>query len=200
MLRDVRDERQAKQQAQERERRKDEQLLQNTTEYEKRITSLRQGYENQLVRKDTDYTNHIKQLELSWAQTERNLRQQHEVEKLRLQKENGELKQDLYGKGEQGKGLTDRELITRFKRLSTEIEEFSRIEWDDTQEEQWPLSEDALRNIHPRNVRRLKQEILHNCLWHSLHEFVFSTPFRIIGEYGQIYDSTSYEAYSSGMF
>jgi hypothetical protein len=133
------------------------------------------------------------------CQRESRLREEYEAEKQQIQQVAEDLKQDLSSR-EHVKGLTDREVASRFKKLSAEIEDFSRIDWNPQLGEGWPFSETELDQLHPHNVRRLKRQILQNSLWLSLHEGVFRSPFRIIGSHGQDFDSDVYEAYNPGKY
>ena len=123
--------------------------------------------------------------------------EKHRIELQRSQQVAEDLKQDLVSR-DHIKGLSDRELAAQFKKLNTIIEDFSRTEWDHSREADWPLSEEELRSLYPRNVRKLKQQIIQNSLWLSLYEFIFRSPFRIIGEHGLAFDSEIYEANNPG--
>ncbi|KAF1828845.1 hypothetical protein BDW02DRAFT_200369 [Decorospora gaudefroyi] len=96
------------------------------------------------------------------------------------------------------KGLKDRDLASRYKRLSIEIEGFSSMQWDAHLETAWPLSEAQLLRLHPKNTRRLKQQIVQHSIWLFLHERIFSLPFRILGAEGAPLNSAWTEIHAPG--
>jgi chromosome segregation ATPase len=76
------------------------------------------------------------------------------------------------------KGLTDTDLVTRFSKLAQDVEDFARLEWDPACEAQrWTQQ---LNQLNPRNRRKLKQKLIQNSLWISLHEHVFRSPYRLL--------------------
>ncbi|KAH8732202.1 hypothetical protein GQ44DRAFT_697245 [Phaeosphaeriaceae sp. PMI808] len=150
-----------------------------------------------MTKKDEDHKQQMETLEETYLKREQRIIEEYE-NKMRVdQQEKEYLKQSLSSR-EHIKGLTDREVVIRFKKLSTDIEEFSRVEWDPFSENSWPYSETELSALRPHNVRKLKQQIVQNSVWLALHEQVFQTPFRIIGPYGEAYDNEMYEAHNPG--
>lgn len=127
---------------------------------------------------------------------ERKREQQFQADTMQLRADIEEYKGALVAR-EHFKGFTDPELSTRFKRLAGQVEEFSRIRWDNRREEGWPFPEHVLSQLHPENTRKLKQQIVQNCLWVLLHAHVFRTPFRIMGEEGKDADKEWLNVYAA---
>ena len=199
LQKDIRSEREAKLQAHDWLRNKDNLINQEWTTHRKQLKDTEEICERRLRSKDIEHDRQIADFESRYFERERKLIQEHDDEKQRIQQIAEDLKQDLSTR-EHIKGLADREVALQFKKLSTDIEDFSRIEWDAHHEADWPYSEIELRTLRPHNVRKLKQQIVQNSLWLVLHEHVFRSPFRIIGDYGQVFDSELYEAHNPSKF
>ncbi|KAF2828906.1 hypothetical protein CC86DRAFT_465603 [Ophiobolus disseminans] len=181
-------------------------LRKKEEDWSRRLKQIEEDWSGRLRKSEEDWSGRLRKNEELWqtehrnreakhVETVRELNHIHTVEKEQLQQVNEDLKQDLSSR-EHIKGLADREVVMRFKKLSTDIEEFSRIEWDPHLEASWPYSEVEMGTMRSHNTRKLKQHLVQNCLWLTLHEHVFRTPFRIMGEYGQVFDSELYEAHS----
>lgn len=80
------------------------------------------------------------------------------------------------------KGLSDPEIATRFKRLLNLIDQFSRISWEKKKENQWPVTDSALRRTE--NARKMKKQIVQCCIWTMLNEKIFESPFKVFREEG----------------
>lgn len=194
---DANAEKQAKSEALEKVRSLEQRIIREKQEYEAHLRSTQTDYDRRLQNEALAHSRVVDELKKSF-QTERQRAQlayDSELQQKQLMIE--ELKQDLYDQKEQVKGLADRDLTSRFKTISKSIEEFSRLDWDPSREATWPYSEDELRNFH-RNPRRLKQQIVQNCIWLMLNEIIFRTPFRIIGEHGRQFDAELYAFNSPG--
>ncbi|KAF2115770.1 hypothetical protein BDV96DRAFT_574451 [Lophiotrema nucula] len=129
--------------------------------------------------RNAEKTQHVQALE--------DQRKAFEKEKLSLEVAYEKLKKDWVVR-DHYKGLTDFDLKSRFQRLATQIEQISRINWDDSRNSSWPLSEWQLKRFLPENPRRLKQQILQNTMWMTLYDEVFGSPFVIMGEEGRTLD------------
>ena len=81
------------------------------------------------------------------------------------------------------KAMSDRDLALRFKDLASEIDDFSRMRWDNKQEVIWPFPEKVLRKSDKE--RRLKQHVIQNTIWVILYERIFCTPFRVFRTAGK---------------
>ena len=79
------------------------------------------------------------------------------------------------------KGITDRVLETRFKKLAKTIDQFSRTctSWDKSKEISWPLSSRSLQ-AH-ENTRQIKQYWVQSWIWTTLYNDVFDNPFKPFG-------------------
>jgi hypothetical protein len=93
------------------------------------------------------------------------------------------------------KGLADSALVARISSLAVKLEGISNIDWNDDLRETWPYTEDELRRLS-RNTRKLKQQTVPNTLWFALNKYIFSTPFRILGEQGHRLDTDWFQSFS----
>ena len=81
------------------------------------------------------------------------------------------------------KGLSDPEICSRFRKLTGEVDSFSRIQWEKKRESRWPIQENALRRSE--NPRKLKQHIVQSTIWMILKEKIFHSPFEVLGDEGR---------------
>jgi hypothetical protein len=99
------------------------------------------------------------------------------------------------------KTLTDIEIYNRFTTLVNEIDDVSRGTWDNRREQTWPFPDKVLQ--HPpkgTNTRELKQHIVQNTIWIELYEWIFSTPFKVFGEEGEMLQDMWLKQYTAGKF
>ncbi|KAI4668539.1 uncharacterized protein J4E78_002366 [Alternaria triticimaculans] len=129
------------------------------------------------------HTQELQQLQERSQSEKVELDKKHDEEMARLRSQREELKVALVVR-DHFKGLKDRELTARYKRISTEIENFASMEWNTRCEANWPLSEAQLMRLHPKNTRRLKQQIVQHSMWVLLYEHIFSLPFKVFGKEG----------------
>ncbi|KAF2650703.1 hypothetical protein K491DRAFT_119561 [Lophiostoma macrostomum CBS 122681] len=133
------------------------------------------------------------------AQEERDyLEQKAAEEKVEIIKLNETLTGALVHR-EHIKGLADSVLVARFSSLAVKLEGISNIDWNDGLRETWPYTEEELRAMS-RNTRKLKQQMVLNTLWFALNEYIFSTPFRILGTQGRSLDTEWFERYSGSKY
>ncbi|KAI9773910.1 MAG: hypothetical protein M1840_006136 [Geoglossum simile] len=121
------------------------------------------------------------------------MRALHADEKIRLEYKREQDSKDLRNEVEVLKGalvkrdhfkaLSDNELAHRFQDISSEIDEFARVRWDNGLEPTWPFPDASFRNS--RNERRTKKYIVQNVIWVILYEKIFCTPFRVLGSKGK---------------
>ncbi|KAF2630093.1 hypothetical protein BU25DRAFT_265541 [Macroventuria anomochaeta] len=130
---------------------------------------------------------------------EARLKKQHQANTQQLRSVNEEFRSALVAR-EHFKGLRDRDITKKFTGLATEIEDISTLGWNSNNSVDWPLSENQLRQIHPSNIRLLKQQVVQSCIWMLLHKHVFGSPFRIMGTEGQQADGTWRNIYCTGEF
>jgi hypothetical protein len=172
-------------------------------EWNKKLVKEQRKYD-ELVKKLGSEIDHLKNSlaeERSHKQKElltqkKELMEKYEEEEVKLRTVIEEFKVSS-AKREQFKGLTDSEVAAQYKRLANNIEDFSRLEWEFRKEGDWPFSEDRLRQLG-KNTRKLKQQIIQNCLWMLLYDNIFCSPFRILGINEHEYDDRWIQIYSSG--
>jgi hypothetical protein len=92
--------------------------------------------------------------------------------------------------------MNDRDFALGFQDLANEIDDFSRVPWDNRREATWPFPYTVLRKS--RNERRSKQYIIKNTIWVILYERIFCTPFRVLGTEGKLIEQDWIEKYGQG--
>ena len=130
--------------------------------------------------------------------------EQNAVEKLRLEKEKAEKHRKLWGDvealkgtlGDHFKAMSYRDLALGFQELVGEIDDFSRVQWDNKREADWPFPDRVL--CKSENARRSKQHIVQNTVWVILYERIFCTPFRVFGAEGKLMEREWIEKYGQG--
>ncbi|KAI4693069.1 uncharacterized protein J4E88_001440 [Alternaria novae-zelandiae] len=147
------------------------------------VKKLRRELHMQKTNLTKAHTQELQQLQERSQSEKVELDKKHDEEMARLRSQREELKVALVVR-DHFKGLKDRELTARYKRISTEIENFASMEWNTRCEANWPLSEAQLMRLHPKNTRRLKQQILQHSMWVLLYEHIFSLPFKVFGKEG----------------
>jgi len=93
--------------------------------------------------------------------------------------------------------MSDRELSHRFQDLVSEIDDFSRVRWDNERETTWPFPDKVLRESE--NERRSKQYVIQNTIWVILYEMIFCTPFRVLGAKGKLKEQDWIEKYGQDL-
>jgi hypothetical protein len=181
---------------------------------ESRVIEVEDAWEKRLSKEQRRHADEVQKLRLEIDRQKAALAKErsHNEEELRTQEEALTKRHEQEKEGlrhviedfksssaqrEHFKGLTDSEMATLFKRLAIAIEDF-RLDWDFRKEEDWPCSEDQLRQLHSKNPRKLKQQIVQNTLWVLLYDHIFRSPFRIFGVDGREYDTHWIKIYSSG--
>ncbi|KAH7095167.1 hypothetical protein FB567DRAFT_21848 [Paraphoma chrysanthemicola] len=127
---------------------------------------------------------------------EKKLKERHEEETVNLRTVIEDFKV-ASSRREHFKGLTDSEMAAQYKRLANNIEDVSRLEWDYLKEHQWPLTDSRMRELS-KNTRKLKQQIVQHVVWMCLFDYIFCSPFRVMGEDGRELDTNFASIYSSG--
>ncbi|KAI4664969.1 uncharacterized protein J4E79_003268 [Alternaria viburni] len=151
--------------------------------HDKDVKKLRKELQIQKTSLTEAHTQELQQLQERSQSEKVELDKKHDEEMARLRSQREELKVALVVR-DHFKGLKDRELTARYKRISTEIENFASMEWNTRCEANWPLSEAQLMRLHPKNTRRLKQQIVQHSMWVLLYENIFSLPFKVFGKEG----------------
>jgi myosin heavy subunit len=166
-------------------------------EHDKDVERLREDIRTQKTSLSLAHTQELSLLEQKLQNEKTRLAMQHQKDAAQLRFVAEELKGALVVR-DHYKGLKDRDLAGRYKRLSTEIEGFSSMDWDARRETTWPLSEADLLRLHPKNTRKLKQQMVQHSIWLLLHESIFSLPFMILGKEGVPLNSAWTKIYASG--
>lgn len=91
---------------------------------------------------------------------------------------------ELISSRETYRGLTDDKVGSRFSNLANRIGNLARIQWDISKQSSWPLTDEQVNRLAGRNPRKMKQQIIQNCVWHILFNEVFSSPFGVSGTEG----------------
>jgi len=184
-------------------------------EYEKHCEQMRQEMERHEVTV-TEYQANVAQLKLDTEHEARRLREQLQTEQDRLQEEqkrrekdlkrqeaklttkhthetlqlrtvNEELKQGLFQR-QHFRGLKDRDVANLFRSIAGQVQDFANVDWDSSRTSDWPFSEHQLLEIHRQNTRKLKKQIVQNTVWVLLYDWIFASPFKILGSEGEVLD------------
>ena len=144
----------------------------------------------------------IDEIKTTKEMEERQIEEKYVAEILRREEEHRSLKGDvetLKGapiKRSHFKTMGGRELSLRFQDLATEIDDFSRVRWDNRRESTWPFPDKVLRKLE--NERRSKQHVIQNTIWVIFYERIFCTPFRVLGTEGELMEQDWIEKYGQG--
>jgi len=135
------------------------------------------------------------------------LEEQHAAEKLRLETQKEEEYRTLKGdiealkgvivKRDHFKAMSDRELSRQFNNLASEIDNFSRVRWDNKRETTWPFPDRVFHKLE--NERRSKKYVIQNTFWVILYERIFCTPFRVLGTEGKLKERDWTEQYGQDL-
>jgi hypothetical protein len=91
--------------------------------------------------------------------------------------------------------IPDPEITSRFVALTQEVHALSLIEWK-ADRKKW--STQVLHQLSD-NERSLKQQILKDIIWRALQEYIFCSPFRILGEEGKVLEKQWNDACGQGL-
>ena len=91
--------------------------------------------------------------------------------------------------------IPDPEITSRFTALTQEVHALSLLEWK-ADRRKW--STQVLHQLSD-NERILKQQILKDIIWRALQEYIFCSPFRILGEEGKILEKQWNDACGQGL-
>ena len=170
--------------------------------YHKKMRIMQDQYNQELRKKDGE----VEEVKKKQRDQGKLLEKQHAADKLRLEKKEEEhrklrgdieaLKRVLVKRDRDLKSMNDRELALRFQDLASELDDFSRVQWDNRREATWPFSGRVLRESG--NERRSKQHVIKNTIWVILYERIFCTPFRVFGTEGKLMEQDWTEKYGLG--
>jgi len=175
----------------------DEEHEHDLDEHDDYLADLKKDHETQMTDLVKAHAQQMQQLQHRLQSEKVLLDKKRDEELARLRSQREELKVALVVR-DHFKGLKDRELTARYKRISTEIENFASMEWNTRYEANWPLSESQLLRLHPKNTRKLKQQIVQHSMWVLLYEHIFSLPFQVFGKEGVPMNKDWTKIYASG--
>ena len=171
-------------------------------QFHKELRNLQDQHSQELYKKDREVEEARRKQEVE----EKRLEEQNAANKLRLEKKREEEYKKLKGdvdalrgamvNGAHFKAMSDRELVPRFRDIASEIDDFSRVRWDNRRAATWPFPESVLRKSE--NERRSKQYVVQNTIWVILYERIFCTPFRVLGAQGRLMERDWIEYYGQG--
>jgi hypothetical protein len=170
-------------------------------EHEKKAASIRDNHESELeqwgIQAEKVQEQHNSQLaKLRHQLDEINGKHAAELKELRSTFEH-EL--DAYSAAllarDKFKPTPDEQLRDFFLALVQDVESISQLEWKEDRKK-WPPQ--LIRRLS-KNQRGLKQQILQDIIWHCLQEYIFCSPFRILGEEGKVLEKQWNDAYGKGL-
>jgi hypothetical protein len=166
------------------------------------LRDMKDQHNQEIDQKDRE----IEEVRKKQEAEEKRLEEQHAAEKLRLEIQKEEENKKLKGDIEALKGvivkrdyftaMSDRELSQKFNDLASDIDNFSRIRWDNRRENTWPFPARVFRTLE--NERKPKQHVIQNTFWVILYERIFCTPFRVLGTEGKLKERDWIEEYGQG--
>jgi anti-sigma28 factor (negative regulator of flagellin synthesis) len=149
--------------------------------YETQQKRMRDANEAQQEEMSQAHNSVIVALQKQHEDEQRSLQKQHEEEHRSLRERVESLKEALV-KGDRFKAISDRELARRFQDLTSDVDALARFRWDNGRVRTWPFPDKVFLNSE--NQRRDKQYLFQNTIWVILHEKIFCTPFRVLGNEG----------------
>jgi DNA repair exonuclease SbcCD ATPase subunit len=160
------------------------QKLQLTAEYNQRHEKIKEEHKSQLGK----LTAKLDKIEDKHAAELRKLRGsfEHEIEAYSA----ALLARDKF------MPLSDPDISVMFMALKQDVDALSLLEWK-ADRKKWP---DKVLCQLSDNQRSLKQQILQNIIWRSLYEYIFCSPFRVLGEEGKLLEKQWNDKYSQGLF
>ncbi|KIW07010.1 uncharacterized protein PV09_01905 [Verruconis gallopava] len=146
----------------------------------KELTSRARRYEEQINNRNKM----IEELEAEQHATERRVRQQFAQELKEYKKRNENLVGELVERGS-FKGISDRVIESRFKKMAKAVDQFSRTctNWDKNREADWLCPESLIQANE--NPRQIKQYFVHNLIWMVFYDGLFVHPFKSFGIDGE---------------
>ena len=144
----------------------------HTSEQEK----MRKDFEARKLQLERERAEEEARLKTEFKVKKAQLEMAHAEEKERLRKDVDEYSAALLARDD-FKPTPDNEIKARFLDLVQDVDDLARLEWKVNQKE-W--TSQVLRRLSPTQ-RLLKKQILQDSIWVILHEYIFCSPFRILG-------------------
>ncbi|KAF2654019.1 hypothetical protein K491DRAFT_759285 [Lophiostoma macrostomum CBS 122681] len=94
------------------------------------------------------------------------------------------------------KPINDDEIKAEFSQLVVDVEEWARVEWEFNNS---PWTEEVQRELSDA-PKRLKKHILLDTIWGVLHDYIFCSPFRMLGQEGETLERHWSEAFPGGTY
>lgn len=155
---------------------KDRRLL--IAKYEEEKTGLSTIIAGQQAKFDAEKDKLLEHFDAERKQAER----EKELETRSLKVKNEKLKVALVTR-DHFKAMTDHQILTRFQDVAGEVDDFARVKWEVSKEGEWPWPQHVLKKSD--NERRLKHDIIQSRIWVILYQYIFCTPFRVLGDEGK---------------
>ncbi|KAI9774838.1 MAG: hypothetical protein M1840_000054 [Geoglossum simile] len=149
---------------------------------DREVAQIEAGHDIQMAQKRHQYEVQQRKMTEDHNAIVAALGKQREEEQRSLWKRIESLKGALV-KGDRFKAMSDRELARRFQDLTSDVDAFARLRWDDGRVRTWPFPDKAF--LSSENQRRDKQYLFQNTIWVILYEKIFFTPFRVLGKEGK---------------
>ncbi len=167
-----------------------------------KLKSREANYRSDLERRETALQlareKHEDEIDRMREEYEKKLEEARQAEKTRtevLRQKNEALKGVLVAR-QHIKGLSDPEICESFKKLASEVDNFSRLQWEMRKESRWPFPENSLRRSE--NPRKLRQHIVQSSIWVILNEKIFRSPFEVFGQEGRRMHSDWTQSFGQG--
>ena len=141
---------------------------------------IKREFKAQKANMEHDHAKVKSQLKAEFDMKTSQLQKAREAEARSLRKDIESLNGALLAR-ERFKPATDNELEARFQDLAHDVGSLARLEWKSNRTD-WA---DEFLGRFSRNQRLLKKQILQDSVWVVLHETIFCSPFRALGEEGR---------------
>jgi hypothetical protein len=166
------------------------------------ISEMQQNYKSRIEQMETEHASEQKkmrsdfetrklQLEHQAAEELAHLKADFRAEKAQLEIAHAEetklLRKDVDAysaallQRDDFKPMPDNEIKAKFLDLVQDVDTLARLEW---RVDQKAWTSQVLHRVSP-NQRLFKKQILQDIIWVILHNYIFCSPFRILGEEGQ---------------
>ena len=174
--------------------------LSMNAEYERKLDELKENHKKEmgeLAALNTEatalYNAKVETMEADFKVKARELEDNFTYQTEDIYNELQEAKGKLVVKQNVMKSMPDHEIASRFAVIEELVTDFSRDigrqSWESARSRQpFPFSESELKRLHKANTRVLKMQLIENTVWLILSDRIFSTPFKVLGREGEIWD------------
>lgn len=152
--------------------------------HENDIQDLKLAHAREIGKIDDEHELEVKKLKAQKDQIERQIREQWQEDVKGLKQNITSLNAILFAR-DRFTAVPDRILGEKFSSLVHDVQNLARQPW---RPEQRVWTDAALKSI-TSNTSRLREQLLQDRIWWTLHDYIFCSPFRMFGEEGRTLES-----------